>query len=185
MAVGAVAVNYYGRRRFSEDLDVVIMLDEGQEPALFRIIKEPRYSVLYPNRDLNRGDPDLRSPGDLKKISLVKMRDTTTGTLIDLLIGPSTYGLTPESFGRAKSVKLEGRKISIASPEDYIIMKMVSRRPATEDFSDLFTTMVNNLRTLDWTYLEKRGRELNISHLLTEYRERAEAVAGRSTTPDT
>lgn len=184
MAAGAIPVNYYGRPRFSEDLDVAIILDEGQEEALFKIIKRSRYSILYPNREINRDDPHLRSPEDLKKINLVKMRDTATGTLIDLLIGASAYGLAPESFSRARRVKLEGRSISIASPEDYILMKMVSRRPATEDFSDMFTTMVNNLQTLDWAYLEKRGRELDISALLTEYRERAKIVVGRGFTPE-
>ena len=185
MAVGALPVNYYGRPRFSEDLDIVILLDEGQELALFGILKQPRYVILYPNREINRDDPDLRFPEDLKKINLVKMRDTATGTLIDILIGTSAYGLTPESFTRARMVELEGRSIRIASPEDYILMKLVSRRPATEDFGDMFTTMVNNFQILDWAYLERRCGELNISALLTEYRERAKAIVGRGTATDT
>lgn len=185
MAVGAIPVNYYGRPRFSEDVDIAIVLGEGKEVALFKIIKQSRYSILYPNREINRDDPELRSPEDLKKINLVKMRDTVTGTLIDLLVEASAYGLTLESFRRVRKVKLEGRSISIPSPEDYILMKLVSRRPATEDFTDMFTTLVNNLQTLDWAYLEKRARELNIFTLLTEYKERARAVVGRGTTPNT
>jgi len=180
MVVGALPVNYYGRPRLSEDIDLAMILEEGQEAFLFRILKEPKYRILYPNRATNPDDPELSSPRDLKEISLVKMRDIATGTLIDLLIRPSAYGLTRESFSRRRRVRLGGKVISIASPEDYILMKLVSRRPATEDFQDMFTTLVKNFRRLDWPYLERRARELNISHLLGEYRERAGAVVGRS-----
>jgi hypothetical protein len=180
MVVGALPVNYYGRPRFSEDLGVAVALDIGQGSSLYRIIRQPRYRVFYPNNSINKDDPEFRSGEDLRRITLVKMRDTVTGTLVDLLLASSVYGLDAQSFDRAREVQLEGRMIRIASPEDYILMKLVSRRPATEDFQDMFTTMLNNLEALDWAYLEKRAEELNISRLVEEYRRRAETVAHSS-----
>jgi hypothetical protein len=57
------------------------------------------------------------------------------------------------------------------SPEDYIITKLVARRPGTQDYSDIITTLERMYDKLDWKYLEKRTETLNMLSLLKYYRE--------------
>ena len=59
----------------------------------------------------------------------------------------------------------------IPSPEDYIIMKLKVRRPATHDFEDIISTLSAQFHNLDWEYMNKRAEEENLTSLLNYYRD--------------
>ena len=146
MVVGAVANVFYGRPRLSRDVDVaVVLIGEDREKALLSISnKHERYSMIYPDKRANRDEPDLKSTVDLSKVNLIKLRDKDTDVIIDILLVKSNqnqYGIDPSSFARSREVSLgddEGTRISIPSPEDFIMMKLTSRRPLTQDYQDMF-----------------------------------------------
>ena len=46
----------------------VALTGEKSKDALYSIIKDPRYSITYPDRQVDKGDPLLESPSDLDKI---------------------------------------------------------------------------------------------------------------------
>src|SRR5208283_2254487 len=89
------------------------------------------------------------------------------------------YGIDLSSFARSREVSLgddEGTMVSIPSPEDFILMKLMSRRPLTQDYQDMFTVMLANYETLDWSFLRERARDLEISPLLDSYKHQTEQV---------
>ncbi len=183
MVVRAIANAFFGRARYSRDVDVAVAIsNEKSKEVLFSLIKGPRYSITYPDRQIDRGDPALDSPSDLDNINLVKLKDKQTGISIDVLLvgGNQNYGLERSSFSRAKKVDLGGHTItSIVSPEDFILMKLAARREQSQDFQDMFMVMVHNYSALDWPYLHHRARQLNLTPLLDSYKEQAARAAGR------
>ncbi len=179
MVVGGIATVYYGRPRFSRDLDLAVALKGNREArALLSVLKESeRYSVIYPDKNASRDEPELNSPEDLKKIGLVKLKDKKTNTIIDVLLIKesqlSPYSLKFDSFARAKKIRIGSDTFAIPSPEDFILMKLAARRPSTDDFQDLFTALIKNYDKLDWAYLTERAGKLGVSHILAAYRENA------------
>ena len=61
---------------------------------------------------------------------------------------------------------------ALPSAEDFILMKLVSRRVSTGDFQDMFTAL-NSYDSLDWSYLFERAQKLKVGSLLKSYSERA------------
>ena len=174
---GAIPVQYYGRERFSRDVDIVVSLDERGAESLFEILKKDRYTLIYPMKH----EREVKSPRDLLELGLVKIRDRETGSLADLILHPSEAGFKfdPESERRMRTVILNGEKVLIPSPEDYLIMKLKSRRPGTHDFEDIISTLSAQFDNLDWNYLNRRAEEERLTSLLNHYKEAVKRKMGR------
>jgi len=174
---GAFPVQFYGRERLSRDIDIVLCLDELGAENLFKLLKSGRYTVLYPLEH----EQKINSPSDLSKLRLVKVRDTETNSLADLILRPSEAGFKfdSESERRMRTVKLNGEQALIPSPEDYLIMKLKSRRPGTHDFEDIISTLTIQFDFLDWNYLTSRAEEENLKSLLNHYKSAVERGISR------
>jgi len=164
---GAIPVQYYGRERLSRDADFVVSLDERGSEGLLKILKKSRYDVIYPKSD------KIRSPSDLLGLGIVKIRDVETGSLADIILRPSDTGFKfdEDSLRRVRKVIFDGEEILLPSPEDYIIMKLKTRRPGTHDFEDIISTLSAQFNSLDWQYLNKRAEEERLTSLLNYYRD--------------
>jgi len=167
MVVGAVPVQFYGRERFSRDVDIVLFLNERNSQFLLKILNSGRYEVRYPLPHEHK----LEKPEDLLDWHLLRLKDLRYDGLLDVHLKPQTLGLDETSYSRAKAVKLSGQKIVIPSVEDYLITKFISRRPSTHDFEDITSTLVNQYNTIDWEYLEDRAKKFGVSFLLDYYKE--------------
>jgi len=169
---GALPVQFYGRERFSRDVDIVVSLGEKGAENLFELLQTGRYTLLYPLGH----EKEINSPEDLREIGLIKVRDTKTQSLVDMILHPSELGFEfdGEPEERARTVVLNGEKILIPSPEDYLIMKLKSRRPGTHDFEDIMSTLSTQFSHLDWTYLQRRAEQEKLSSLLNHYKEAVE-----------
>lgn len=152
LIIGAIPVQYYGRPRTSWDVDVALMIPITSE-KLLRIFHPERYQQVS------------------QEDAALKFKDSETGSFIDVLLKPTELGLTPESFKRKRKIRMGHVSVNIPSPEDYIITKLVARRPGTQDYSDVITTLERTYEKLDWEYLERRTRTLKIFSLLKYYRE--------------
>jgi len=152
LIIGAIPVQYYGRPRTSWDVDIAIMTPTTSE-KLLKIFNPERY------KQISRED------------TVQKFKDLETNSFIDVLLKPTELGLTSESFKRKRKITIEQVSVNIPSPEDYIITKLVARRPGTQDYSDIITTLERMYDKLDWKYLEKRTKTLNTLSLLKYYRE--------------
>lgn len=169
---GAFPVQFYGRERFSRDVDIVMALDERGAENLFELLKSGRYTVLYPLEH----EQKITGPKDLLELGLVKVRDTETQSLVDMVLHPGEVGFKfdNESERRIRTVSLNGEQVPIPSPEDYLIMKLKSRRPGTHDFEDIISTLSTQFSVLDWGYLHRRAEEGNLTRLLNHYKEAVE-----------
>jgi len=174
--VGAVPVQFYGRERFSRDVDIVLFLNEENVKHLFHILKLRRYQVIYPLEHEHK----IEKPHDLLDWHLIKLKDRKTDSLVDIILKPQTVGLSFETLKRARVVTLDKEKIVIASPEDYLITKLKSRRPSTHDYEDIISTLVNQYELLDWNYLERRADNEGVLSLLNYYKE---GIKKKSATP--
>ena len=165
---GAFPVQFYGRERFSRDVDLVVGVNEKNAQNLFKLLKSGRYTVLYPMEHEKKID----SPESILKINLIKMKDTQTGALVDLILTPREVGFKfdNESEKRMKKVKLNGKEVVMPSPEDYLVMKLKARRPGTHDFEDIVSTLTVQFDSLDWNYLDNRAEEENVKGLLDYYK---------------
>jgi len=171
--VGAVPVQFYGRERLSRDVDVVVSLDERGAANLFELLKSGRYTVLYPLKH----EQEINSPNDLTRLDLLKVRDAETQSLVDVILRPAEVGFKfgGEPEERARTVILDGEQVLIPSPEDYLIMKLKSRRPGTHDFEDIMSTLSTQFSHLDWAYLQRRAEEEKLTSLLNHYKEAVES----------
>ena len=169
MLAGAVPVQYYGRERFSRDVDIVLSLDEEGAKNLFNILMKDRYRLIYPLRH----EREISSPSDLLNLGMIKIRDVETQSIADIILRPSEAGFRfdEESERRMRTVTLNGEQVLIPSPEDYLIMKLKSRRPGTHDFEDIISTLTSQYNSLDWEYLNRRAEEENLTSLLNYYKE--------------
>jgi len=177
---GALPVQFYGRERLSRDVDIVVSLDERGAESLFELLKSDRYTVLYPLRH----EQEINSPSDLMRLGLLKVRDAKTQSLVDVLLRPTEVGFKfgDEPEERARTVVLNGEQILIPSPEDYLIMKLKSRRPGTHDFEDIISTLSTQFNVLDWAYLQRRAKEEKLTSLLNHYKEAVESKMKKAET---
>ncbi|KPV63677.1 MAG: hypothetical protein AOA65_1228 [Candidatus Bathyarchaeota archaeon BA1] len=173
MVVGAAPVQFYGRERFSRDVDVVLFLDKENASDLLLILKH--FNVKYPLPH----EHTLDTPGDLLSWHLLRLEDVKYDALLDAHLKPEKLGLDEDSLARARIVSMNGKNIIIPSPEDYIITKLISRRPSTHDFEDIMSTLINQYNTIDWKYLEDKARKADILFLLKYYKEAIEKKLGR------
>lgn len=145
-------VLFYGRPRESWNIDVVL-LTRLSEDELAELFDAARYEPV------------------LKEINVVKFKDKKTNSYVDVILNPEAVGLTLNSFKRKKVFRINDFNVNVPCAEDYIITKLKARRALTEDYRDLITTLTKMFEGLNWKYLEKRAKALNLLHLLKYYKE--------------
>lgn len=170
LVVGAVPVQFYGRERFSRDVDIVLFPNEKTANILFELLKSKRYKVKYPLPHEHR----LEKPDDFLKWHLLRLIDIKYNSLLDVHLKPEKIGLDQNSLIRAKNVTINGSKIVIPSPEDYLITKLISRRPSSHNFEDIMSTLINQYQTINWKYLESKAEDRGVLFLLKFYKEAVE-----------
>jgi hypothetical protein len=82
--------------------------------------------------------------------------DSDEGIRIDVIFALMPFEL--DAIRRARRVPLAGRVVAVATPEDLVLMKIVSERP--RDLADAEALVRRRGSTLDRAYLEPRIREL-------------------------
>lgn len=170
LVAGAVPVQFYGRERFSRDVDVVLFLDEKSASVLFELVKSGHYKVRYPLPHEHR----LENPKDFLDWHLLKLEDLRHKVLLDVHLKHGNLGLDNKSLKKAKTAVLNGERIAIPSIEDYLITKLISRRPSSHDFEDIMSTLLRQYDKIDWKYLEEKAELYKVLFLLKYYREAIE-----------
>jgi hypothetical protein len=175
LVVGAVPVQFYGRERFSRDVDFVVFLNSNNLSKFFNMLTSGRYKIRYPLPHEHRID----KPEDLLSWHLVRLEDLKQASLLDVHLKPKNLGLDEKSLDKSKIVVLEDKKIVLPSVEDYLITKFLSRRPSSHDFEDIMSTLIRQWNKIDWEYLETKAEKHGVLFLLTYYKESIEKKMGR------
>ena len=127
---GAIAYNYYAPPRFTQDIDLLLLIPAIQMPALVQELSGIgcTHDARPPGRslELNRILADLRSTPYLSVIYC-------SGIRVELFA--PWHPFHHRVIERSPLRELEGRSIRIHSAEDLIIFKMIFHRP--KDIGDI------------------------------------------------
>ena len=155
MVVGGIAVGIWVAPRATVDLDFVIGLDEDRLP-LFIETAQKAGLVLF--------DP---KPMQFKKMKLLRMflqGKEAQLLMLDFILTDDDY--KRESIKRAIALPLEGQEIKVASPEDVILLKLLSGRG--QDRVDIENIIRIRKNSLDRNYLDHWAERLSVSDLLRQ-----------------
>lgn len=151
VVMGGLAVRAYAIPRATEDIDFTLAIDRKRLPELYDALEEQNYSVPEPYRS---GWVD-----QVKRMGLIKLKRYVGDHSIDvdLFLAESAY--QHEVLARRRIADVEGRRLWIASPEDLVLLKLVSGRPRDWiEVADVFFTQGE----LDVQYMRHWAAELGI-----------------------
>jgi hypothetical protein len=155
--MGGLAVRIYGIPRPTYDVDLTIALDRARLPELYDLIRDLGYTV---------GDAHASGWVDLVAgMPVVKARLYLEGRGIDidLFLAESSY--QQQLLARRRRQELEGVPVWFVSPEDLVLLKLVSHRP--RDVADV-TDVLFTQGQLDEVYMREWAATLGVSARLDE-----------------
>jgi len=140
--VGGIANAIWGQPRATVDVDVSIAVDEGD---IERIVAQitGRFQVVVPE-----------GAAFVKRTRVLPV-DTTDGIRIDVMFALLPFEI--EGIRRARGVDVAGRRVKVVTPEDLILMKILSERQ--RDLDDAEAIVRTRSWELDRAYLEPRLTE--------------------------
>jgi hypothetical protein len=141
--VGGIANAIWGEPRATIDVDVSVSVNEAD---LARIV--PAISGGF--------RPVIADPVAFVQQTRVLPIDTSDGIRIDVIFALLSFEL--DAIQRARDVSIAGRMIRVITPEDLVLMKIISERP--RDIADAEAIVRRRAAELDRDYLEPRIREL-------------------------
>jgi len=147
MVVGGLAVAAWGEPRATKDADLKVLLQREQAKQLL--------SVLTPVYELIADEPEKM----LRQLGFVFARHPS-GVRIDLLLAETGFDL--QAMKRWREIDpLPGISLTVCSPEDLIIYKMISTRARDqEDARGVIRLQAGNL---DHDYVEDWLRQFELA----------------------
>ena len=149
---GAIAYNYYGPPRLTQDVDVLALIPDIRSSALFEALAAGgcRYGDAEPTAmDSQVILADLRSKAHLATLS-------REGIRIELFV--PWHPFHSRVLERSPARDLEGRQIRIHSPEDLIVFKKIFDRP--KDIEDIKAILLAQKGKLDLERLKSDAGSL-------------------------
>lgn len=142
--VGSLATMYYGRPRFTQDVDLVIRLKARQLS---------QFMLLFPLNEYYCPPQEVLHDEIIRRGSF-NLINQSSGIKIDIVIDKETDFYNSE-FSRCKKIEIApGIEIFIASPEDLILKKLDFYREGQSEkhLNDIRDILMNV--SVDETYIE-------------------------------
>jgi predicted nucleotidyltransferase len=155
--MGGLAVRVHGIPRPTYDVDLTINADAKQLKLLFAEAEEIGYTV-----------PDTYKSGWLDRVAdmpIAKLRtwlEDGKGIDVDLFISESTF--QDSLMSRRVAYEFEGRKLTVVTPEDLVLLKLLANRP--RDIGDVQDILFMQGQ-LDESYMNRWAAELGIADRLS------------------
>jgi hypothetical protein len=143
MVVGGIANAVWGEPRATVDVDVTIAVDE---PAIPNTIDQIGRRI-----QLAVADP-LPFVRDTRVLPL----DSQNGVRVDVIFALLPFEV--DAIRRARAVMLAGRAVRVVTPEDLVLMKIISERE--RDVADAEALTRRRIHEIDLEYLEPRVRDI-------------------------
>ena len=150
--VGSLATMYYGRPRFTQDVDLVIRIKAQQISQFENLFPIEEY--YCPPREVLHDEVIRRGSFNLI--------DQSSGIKVDLVIDKETAFYQSE-FARRKKVEIApGTEVFVASPEDLILKKLDYFREGQSEkhLNDIRDILVNV--QVDEAYIKHWTEHLNL-----------------------
>ena len=156
MVVGGIAVSIWTAPRATVDLDFVIGLDAETLPVFIKSAIEAGI-VVFDSK-----------PMEFKKANILRMfleGKESQLLMLDFILADDEY--KRESLKRAVVLQWEGQEIRVASPEDMILLKLLSGRG--QDQVDVENIIRIQKDSLDRNYLKHWAERLALSETLCQF----------------
>jgi hypothetical protein len=163
MVIGGQAVAVHGQPRFTDDIDFTVGLGPTDTRRVLAAVRPTGLSPAVP-------DPEAF----VRQTHLLPCVDDATGIVVDFAFTDSAYEL--QAIRRATSIQIGEQSVSIASPEDLVIHKVIASRP--HDLKDVAGILTKH-DSFDAAYVREwlaRFEEIVERPLVTEF----ENIWGRS-----
>ncbi len=160
---GSFASSAWGEIRTTNDVDVAILLLEGQAPAVTSAF-DPPYRVSP-----DQIEQALQKPGIYR---LANAMHTEEAFRVDLFFAQhDPYTLT--EFARGRELEpVQGTKVPFAAPENIVLQKLrwfnETNRKSDRQWNDVVRVLEFQRMDLDYTYLNHWAQELGLEELLRE-----------------
>lgn len=156
MLTGAIAVNFYGRPRFTHDVDIVIKITEKNISDLVSALEKE----FYVNKDEIE-----EAISHQRQFNIIYLKDTLLK--VDFWINRTDeYSLT--QFSRRKKNLIFGQEIFLISAEDLILSKLLWYKDSESEKHLLDAQSVYELQAekLDSDYLSLWAERIFVKNLL-------------------
>jgi len=144
--VGGIANAVWGEPRATVDVDVTVAIEDKDQRA-FVLAVAAQFTT-----------PITETVTFVEQTRVLPL-DTADGVRIDLIFALLPFELA--AIRRARKVTLAERAVAVVTPEDLILMKIISDRP--RDVADAEAIVRRRAADLDRAYLEPRVRELAVA----------------------
>jgi hypothetical protein len=150
--VGSLATMYYGRPRFTQDLDLVVRIKARQVQAFEKLF--PLEEYYCPPKEILQDEISRRG-----SFNLIHQN---SGVKVDIVLDQETEFYASEFARKAKIEIAPGLEINIASPEDLILKKLDYYREgrSQKHLTDIRDILMNV--TLDEAYLHSWVAKLKL-----------------------
>jgi len=137
--VGGIAVGVWGEPRFTQDVDVTVLVPPGEESEVIGEI-------------LSHFTPRMADAKEFALKHRVLLVKSKRGCDVDISFGLPGY--EEEVIRRAVDYEIEeGKRVKVCCAEDLIIHKAISGRP--QDWGDIEGIMIRQGERLDLNYIER------------------------------
>jgi len=156
LVTGSIATVLYGEPRFTNDIDVVVMLSGDRIEELCRSFPQPEFYINPESvrRAVERsGQFDIIHP--------------TSGLRLDVMV-PAETPFNRSRFGRARQITLmPDLEVSFAAPEDVIIKKMEYYREGGSDkhLRDITGILKVRAEDVDRNYIADWAERLGLGEI--------------------
>ena len=154
MMTGSMAMAIYSTPRMTRDIDIIIRVSSGDVGRIVALFRDDFYideaSVRQAVRD--NGIFNIIHNDSVIKVDFIIRKD-------------EEYRI--EEFSRRQMVNIEGIPISVVTPEDLVLSKLIWVKQSGSElqFRDV-RQMMRTLRKLDLNYLERWSKLLGLEDLL-------------------
>ena len=142
--IGGLALAMIARPRATEDIDVLVLLNEEQKEKLSAIIHES-FRVIHAHEEVV-----TLGRSKIWRILLGDPLAGETSVLLDILF--AEHVIYQNAVRNALTITVEAIPISVVKPEDLILLKMMSGR--AQDLLDIELIREENSNDLDEEYIE-------------------------------
>ena len=148
MLVGGLAVGLWGPPRATVDVDFPVSFSTDNFASLSRKLRESDRFIFVHDR-----------PMAFEKITLLRaILKSNTSISVDFLFADDEF--KREALRRKDAIQLSGFSLKIPTPEDLILLNVLSNRP--QDLLDAEMVYKAQKKNLDTGYLQRWAERLNI-----------------------
>ena len=149
--MGGIAVRMHGIPRPTHDVDFTVAIDRKRLPDLYQSVRDLGYTV-----------PEQYATGWVDRVAgmpVVKVRLYLEGRGVDIDIFLAESSFQEQLLARRRREQIDDLSVWIATPEDLILLKLLSHRP--RDIADIGDILFTQGR-LDEAYLHHWAGQLGV-----------------------